>query len=219
MFQDIFIIGATGKVGRTLVSQIFEKDVSPAVHNNPTRIIGLASRSSYLYDAKGISREKAEEFCRRKSGAAYSSFDEWLSRVQEDYPSSRNEMQLTFIDVTDGMEIMLRFHKKVMEETSYSIVTANKNPLALCDFKTFQNLTKEVGRYGYRCSVMAGAEAVSKIRDLRDLGDSPVEISGCFSGTLGYIASELEKGRKFSEIVEEAVTLGYTEPNPADDFS
>mgnify|MGYP001606057541 FL=1 len=65
---------------------------------------------------------------------------------------------------------------------------------------------------------MAGAEAVDKIRDLRDLGDLPIEIFGCFSGTLGYICTEMKKGRKLSEIVMEARKLGYTEPHPADDL-
>jgi len=50
------------------------------------------------------------------------------------------------------------------------------------------------------------------------LGDPPTEISGCFSGTLGYLCTELEKGRNLSEIVTEAQEKGYTEPHPADDL-
>ncbi|MEI6732028.1 MAG: bifunctional aspartate kinase/homoserine dehydrogenase I, partial [archaeon] len=73
--------------------------------------------------------------------------------------------------------------------------------------------------YGYRCSVMAGAEAVDKMKDLRDAGDLPYKIEGCFSGTLGYICSALEAGVPFSKIVEQARKLGYTEPHPREDLS
>lgn len=31
-------------------------------------------------------------------------------------------------------------------------------------------------------------------------------------GTLGYVMSEVEKGKPFSEVVNGAKTLGYTEP-------
>ena len=65
---------------------------------------------------------------------------------------------------------------------------------------------------------MAGAEAVNKVRDLRDLGDMAVKIEGIFSGTLGYICAELERSRPFSDIVKESKDKGYTEPNPANDL-
>lgn len=37
-----------------------------------------------------------------------------------------------------------------------------------------------------------------------------------FLGTLGYVMSELEDGKKFSEVVKTAKSLGYTEPGMAD---
>ena len=37
-----------------------------------------------------------------------------------------------------------------------------------------------------------------------------------FVGTLGYVMSELEDGKKFSEVVKNAKSLGYTEPGLAD---
>jgi hypothetical protein len=39
-----------------------------------------------------------------------------------------------------------------------------------------------------------------------------------FVGTLGYVMSELEDGKKFSEVVKTAKSLGYTEPGIADIF-
>lgn len=222
MIQDVFIIGATGKVGRTLIRQILEKDTDPNTHKNPTRIVGLASSKNFIYEREGLTQENIEHFL------AYPGFGEsfglWKILERVDYKPlwgvfKQRERSISFIDVTaDGLN-MLPFHKKIIFNSKHRVVTANKLPLVLVDSYNFQYLTGQVNRYGFRCSVMAGAEAVSKVRDLKDLGDVPFEISGCFSGTLGYIISELESGRKFSEIVKEAKELGYTEPNPADDLN
>src|SRR3989338_1899436 len=101
----------------------------------------------------------------------------------------------------------------------YGIVTANKIPLANADFHTFQRLTSNVHCYGFRCSVMAGADAISILQDFRDVGDPVQEFYGCFSGTLGYVCSELQNGELFSDIVKDALEKGYTEPHPRDDLN
>ncbi len=213
MFQDIFIIGATGKVGRTLIKQIFEKgDTDANLHKNPTRIVGLASSNRVYYNRNGVNKNEVNRFCDGEIGDTLVSIDKIFDLVDK----NRN---IIFVDVTALNKEMINFQLKVIEETGHGIVTANKNPLAFCDFRTFEKLIKETNRYGYRCSVMAGAEAVDKIRDLRDLGDIHLSIEGCFSGTLGYICSELDKGKIFSEILNEAKRLGYTEPNVADDLN
>ncbi len=221
MFQDLFIFGSTGRVGKTLISQIFEKgDTDQKRHGNPTRIVGMASKSRMKYDASGLSEEDTQNFLEKKEkGVKYENLLDLIRYVSSDYSIRSENKRLTFVDVTAVEREMLKFHTKVIEATPYGLVTANKLPLVAADMDLFRRLTSKVERYGYRCSVMAGAEAVSKIRDLRDLGDLPTEISGCFSGTLGYITTELEKGRKLSDIVREARAAGYTEPHPSDDLS
>src|SRR5262249_6111041 len=54
---------------------------------------------------------------------------------------------------------------------------------------------------------------------LIETGDSVQRIEGCLSGTLGFIMTGLEAGAKFSECVQEAARLGYTEPDPVVDLS
>jgi len=212
--QDVFIIGATGKVGSTLLRQIFEnRDTDPRRHSNPTRVVGLASSSSVLLSPKGLTKKEAFDFLKKKNGLTYRTLDELIGHVR------KKHRELVFVDVTALNEAMTAFHRKIIGGTSYSIVTANKNPIAYSDFKTFSFLTKEPHRYGYRCSVMAGADAVPFLRDLRDVGDTPSLIKGCFSGTLGYITSMLEKNIAFSEILKQALEEGYTEPDPRDDLN
>ena len=220
MIQNLFILGATGKVGSTLVRQIFEKDdIDSNIHANPTRIVGLASSKEYVFMPDGISRQQAYDFTERRSAITleYENLNQLLNIVNDG--NGYDHKMLVFIDVTAVNEPMVEFHLDVIRKTHYALVTANKNPIALSDYDTFRTLTKKLDRYGYRCSVMAGAEAVTFLRDLKDVNDQPKSIQGCFSGTLGYIASELEKGRKFSEIILEARNKGYTEPDPRDDLN
>jgi homoserine dehydrogenase len=67
---------------------------------------------------------------------------------------------------------------------------------------------------------MAGANAVSNLLDYYDTSEIVKKIEACFSGTLGYLCAELEKGeRSFSEILYDAKNMGYTEPHPKDDLN
>ena len=213
-------MGATGRVGSEVVRQIFEKgDTDPAKHTNPTRIVGLASSTHTLYIPQGISQEQVFNFTKKdyKGAETYRKHGELLERAR--YGLRNDESQLVFVDVTALNDPMTQFHLMVMEETPYDLVTPNKNPIALSDYATFQRLTGDIRRYGYRCSVMAGADAVPFVRDAKDLQDTILKIEGSFSGTLGYVSSELEKGRLLSGVVREAFNEGYTEPHPRDDLN
>ena len=44
-------------------------------------------------------------------------------------------------------------------------------------------------------------------------------IMGCFSGTLGFLMTQLEDGKTFAEAVRDAWQRGYTEPDPREDLS
>ncbi len=219
MFQDVFIIGATGKVGSTLVRQILEKrDTDTSLHANPTRIVGVASRDNFVYSPRGLSPSQAYSFASRNFGDVnrYADLHELVETA--DIGTRRSSGSLVFVDTTPVLDGMTRFHIYVVGTTPYGIVTANKNPIALSDYPTFQALTENPRRYGYRCSVMAGSDAIPFLLDLRDLNETLYGIEGCFSGTLGYITSELDKDKKFSKILSEAYTKGYTEPDPRDDL-
>ncbi len=213
MNQDLFIIGATGNVGRELIRQVNAKDIDPTVHSNPSRIVGVASSKLYLYDPQGLG-ERAAQFANRQIDApTYVALPQVLGNV-----STGKHENLIFVDVTAGGQPVSQFHSFVMENFPYSIVTANKKPLADGTVDEFEALVRNVPRYGYRSSVMAGADVVTKLRNLRDLRDPITSIEGCFSGTLGYLSTALQNGEAFSSALAYAREQGYTEPNPMDDL-
>lgn len=98
------------------------------------------------------------------------------------------------------------------------VVLANKKPLT-SDIKTFEHLTQDSEAIRFSSTVGAGLPMVNTLRRLRDAGDKIKRVEGAFSGTLGYVLTGLQNKRPFSEIVAEAKSLGYTEPDPRDDLS
>ncbi|MBI5412156.1 hypothetical protein HZA43_03190 [Candidatus Peregrinibacteria bacterium] len=58
MRQEVFILGASGKVGRTLLRQIAENDVPELRrHVNPTAVVGLANSKGFLLQKGGFPEE------------------------------------------------------------------------------------------------------------------------------------------------------------------
>ncbi|KAJ1649685.1 Homoserine dehydrogenase [Dispira simplex] len=77
----------------------------------------------------------------------------------------------------------------------------------------------------HESTVGAGLPVLNTLYDLVKTGDKIVRIEGIFSGTLSYLFNEFSSpvvtggGRTFSEIVQVAKSLGYTEPDPRDDLN
>tara|TARA_Y100000310_G_scaffold310563_1_gene355947 strand:- start:1051 stop:2142 length:1092 start_codon:yes stop_codon:yes gene_type:complete len=216
MYQDVFLIGGTGSVGSTLVSQIYSRgDVERGSNPTPLRIVGIASSSGYLHDPAGLERDAAVAFSKREEpGTSYSSLLDLLDLTNIAHPGG-----LVFTDTTAETGVMRDFHLAVVEHSESGIVTANKNPISLYGMDIFERLTVDSGRYGYRCSVMAGAETVNRLRESRVVNNPPSLIMGCFSGTLAYICSQLEAGATVQEATQDAYDKKYTEPHPRDDLS
>ncbi|MEJ0084133.1 MAG: bifunctional aspartate kinase/homoserine dehydrogenase I [Pseudomonadota bacterium] len=95
---------------------------------------------------------------------------------------------------------------------------ANSGPLG------YYESLKEARRIGsssylYEATVGAGLPVISTLRDLRETGDKISSVEGIFSGTLAYLFNVYDGKTPFSQIVRDAKTKGYTEPDPRDDLS
>ena len=104
-------------------------------------------------------------------------------------------------------------------EAGARVVTANKRagsgPLA------YYQALKRIGhdRWRYESTVGAGLPIMATLEDLVRTGDRVRSVEGILSGTLAFLITKLESGSRFSEAVQEARALGYTEPDPRDDLS
>ena len=209
MKQDVFIFGATGKVGSTLVNQILKRD------GGKRRITGVASSKSYLYNPSGLARDAVVGFANGdNTGASYNGHDPVLDDValHQDNPTC-------FVDATASTDIIPTHLRIVRDKFFEGMVTANKNPL-IGNINDFYALTAS-SKYQYQCSVMAGGGAIAEVNRAYQLGDQIVSISGCFSGSLAYICDRMRNGESFSCALGEARSPenGLTEPDEREDLS
>lgn len=119
-------------------------------------------------------------------------------------------------------------------ERGYRVALANKKPLTIDQItynriafagvtvnKKEQSVTppvRDLGRSRWETTVGAGLPVIATLNRLVASGDTIAQITGTFSGTLGYVMTGLQEGKLFSKIVREAHQLGYTEPDPRDDL-
>ncbi|GJN28419.1 hypothetical protein PR202_gb16539 [Eleusine coracana subsp. coracana] len=97
------------------------------------------------------------------------------------------------------------------------IALANKKPLTGA-YEDFEKLVSNFRRIRFESTVGAGLPVIASVTRIIASGDPISRIVSSLSGTLGYVMSELEDGKKFSEVVKTAKSLGYTEPDPRDDL-
>lgn len=99
------------------------------------------------------------------------------------------------------------------------LVLSNKGPLSGSTAQ-YEKLMRSIpDRLWHEATVGAGMPIISTLNGLISGGDEIMEIQASPSGTLGFIMSAVEEGRRFSEVVKEAVALAYAEPDPRDDLS
>ncbi len=114
-------------------------------------------------------------------------------------------------------------------ESGFSVVISNKKPLSveqekfdsLFRFNPFSSRAygQKKAKLFFECTVGAGLPVIYSLGSLIRTKDKINKISGCFSGTLGYVFTELEKKKPFSQIILDAKNRGFTEPDPRDDLS
>ena len=102
------------------------------------------------------------------------------------------------------------------------VVLANKRPLSgpRHERTELETLAREYGRrILFEATVGAGLPILDTHRKLAESGDKVIKIEGCLSGTLGFLLSEIGRGKPFSAALRKAMAMGYTEPDPRDDLS
>ena len=134
--------------------------------------------------------------------------------------TSLNLSNSIFVDCTSSEEVT-SFYADILA-ANISIVTPNKKANS-ASMESYRNL-KEVAfkrgvKFLYETNVGAGLPVINTMNDLLLSGDKVLRIEAVLSGTLNFIFSSFEEGRKFSDVVHEAKAKGYTEPDPRDDLN
>jgi aspartokinase/homoserine dehydrogenase 1 len=100
------------------------------------------------------------------------------------------------------------------------VVTPNKQAGAgpLERYRAIRAATRHGGHFRYEATVGAGLPVIQTLRNQLDTGDELTEVEGVFSGTLAWLFNRFDGSVPFSQLVQEARELGYTEPDPRDDL-
>lgn len=219
---DLLLFGL-GAIGREVLRQLLAPDTAGLARLGlRARIVGVADRSGYLVqpggigDPAGISLHKAEggrviDLPGAVAGDAAAFVREALS-----WRLSRPVL----IDCTDAGEAGEAWLEALRRGAD--VVTANKKPLAasFADYVALREAGAATGaRLRNEATVGAGLPVIDTLDTLLATGDALHRAEGALSGTLGFLMTALGEGRRLSEAVEEAVALGYTEPDPVADLS
>lgn len=202
---NLFIVG-TGLIGSTLLKQIKESRM-------PIRLCGLANSHYMLLNDKGIS------------------FKDWKQKIikgkivqLQDFVCQMIELNLpnsVFVDCT-ASEGVVSVYENIIK-AGIAIVTPNKkaNSGPLAQYQKLRELAqKNHAPFLYETNVGAGLPIIRTIQSLVASGDKILKIEAVLSGTLSYIFNTFSKSHNsFSQIVREAKTKGYTEPDPRNDLN
>lgn len=207
------ILFGIGNVGSTLVSQLLEAKSLWEKEGLLINIPVVANSSAALLKVDGISENWQEEFAQNGQSYAIEDIIEFVETNQ-----LRN---LVAIDATASKEFVNHYIELV--QNGFHLVAANKVANTLSG-KFYSRLRRELKRnnrqFFYETNVGAGLPVVETLRNLHRSGEKVTKIRGVFSGSLSYIFNRFsENGNRFSEVLEEAGRLGYTEPDAREDLS
>jgi aspartokinase/homoserine dehydrogenase 2 len=151
---------------------------------------------------------------------------EHLSQGQPWQPSSLLEQLATvpspkvLIDITPSQQFAMLYPAFV--EAGCHIISANKQGVTLpsADYQTIIDALRHQKRQWLsNTTVGAGIPVQRVMGELVESGDHIHRVSGVFSGTLSWLLCHYDGSVPFSELVIQARTLGFTEPDPRDDLS
>jgi aspartokinase/homoserine dehydrogenase 1 len=207
---NVFLIG-TGTVGGELINQIntnFSTDSSIDIH-----VVGLANSKVMYFDPNGIPLNNWKELLEQSNNAM--SNQSFIDRMTE-----LNMPHSVFVDCTSSQKIADTYQQIL--QANISIVTPNKkaNSGAYSNYIELKRLSSQNRvSFLYDTNVGAGLPFIHTIKNIKRSGDSVVKLEAILSGTLSYLFNTYDGTVPFSQIVREAQTKGYTEPDPRDDLN
>ncbi len=122
--------------------------------------------------------------------------------------------ELTYTDIKTGQPAI--DHCKTALESGKHVVTSNKGPAAL-RYKELTELALKRGvHFMIEGTVMSGTPVLNLARN-EFAGNQISAIRGILNGTTNFILTNMEKGRSYDDVLEEAQKLGYAEADPTAD--
>lgn len=220
-----------GGVGRQLLHHIVSCRPLHSSQGVRLRVVGVCDSKSMVVASDVLTEELGDEclveICKAKSsGSSLLSLSSLGScQVVSSQEVVRKAIDIaTFLGKSTGLALVdcsassetIGILSRMVDMGCF-VVLANKKPLT-SSLEVYEKLLSQPRRIRYESTVGAGLPVIASLNRVISSGDPVRCIIGSLSGTLGYVMSEVEKGKPFSEVVNGAKSLGYTEPDPRDDL-
>ena len=210
---NVFVAGA-GTVGVKLLAQINQqRDFLAENLRLNLRVVGLANSKNFVADEQGIDLSDVQsQILNLKSEEKSASFADLIVE--------KNLRNSIFVDVTANDKIV-EIYPRLLEK-SVAVVACNKVAASseYAKYQNLKNLSREFGTaFLFETNVGAGLPIINTLNDLRRSGDQINRIEAVLSGTLNFVFNNYDGSRNFADVVRQAQTEGYTEPDPRLDLS
>lgn len=202
-----------GLVGGTLINQILESASSIEKRKDiKLNVFAIANSKKLLLNRHGVNNNWKTEI--ETKGEPYTIQDIIA------YANEHHLENLIAVDNTASASFVENYIPLV--ESSFDLISSNKvaNTLTYGFYKELRKaLAENQKNYLYETNVGAGLPLIDTIKLLHLSGENITKIKGVFSGTLSYLFNNFSaKDAPFSEILQEAIDNGYTEPDPREDL-
>ncbi len=202
-----------GLVGGTLIDQILQsaKEIEDRKKIRLS-IFAVANSKKVLLDTQGIDANWKSNL--ETSGISYT-----INDVIQ-YADKHHLENLIAVDNTASEAFTKNYIQLVSH--GFDLVSSNKiaNTLSFGFYKDLRAILEQNQKqYLYETNVGAGLPLIDTIKLLHLSGENITRIKGVFSGSLSYLFNTFSnEERSFSEILQEAIEKGYTEPDPREDL-
>ena len=205
-----------GSIGQELHKQILdERKILQERENISLDILALSNSQKMMLSEDNIDLKSASNVTEKIEALEQSNTNEMINHI-----SRRSAYGHIIIDCSASDEAPDEYSN--IFENGISIVTANKKGLSgnIDRYKSIMN-SKNLNEADFLYETTAGAALpfVKSVSDIASSSDSIKKIEGVFSGTLAYLFNSYDASMPFSELVNDALHQGFTEPDPRDDLS
>ena len=203
-----------GLVGRALINQILKsKDDIEKRKGINLNIFAIANSKKLLLNKRGADENWDKTI---KLSPLESSVEDVIT-----FAKTHHLENLIAVDNTASPDFYTNYGSLI--EAGFDLVSSNKiaNTISHKFYTDLRTKLKEQNKqYLYETTVGAGLPLIDTIKLLHESGENITRIRGVFSGTLSYLFNNFSvQNKPFSEIIQETIDKGFTEPDPREDFS
>lgn len=211
--QPVFLLGFGG-VGRALARQLIAaRELHLARRHLRLEVVGIADSNAIVFEPTGLDDATLHSLIAQKGAGQKMSAPAIQQGMTPLEAIAHLPPNSIVVDTTATDHIVPAL--LAAKAAGHAVVLANKLPVA-GDLAWWDAITPGRARWETTCG--SAMPVISTLTTLLDAGDQVSKIEGSLSGTLAYLAAQLEAGKPFGDAVREAKRLGYTEPDPRQDL-